>query len=179
MGSLLRPISHFTLPSIQPPSINTVADVHHSRRQKYSSYDHLLDRSPAFHPGAVLQAPLTSTSSARSRREFTAPGGHFCPSAPNQAQPCRHALQNSSKTAYMPLLCAWKVKVSSAVMNSQGKSFQSPKTTLYVNLVTLTDTLHETVRTASQMQLLLRTSAMIFGRRRTVCKQVSFQRLTS
>jgi len=34
-----------------------VADVNHSRQQKYSSYNHLLDRSPAFHPGAVLQAP--------------------------------------------------------------------------------------------------------------------------
>ena len=31
-------------------------------------------------------------------------------------------------------------------MHSQGESFQSPTTTLYVSLVTLMDTLHETVR---------------------------------
>ena len=75
-------------------------------------------------------------------------------------------------------VCQWEArgKVSIAVMHSQGESFQSRTITLYV---ALTDTLHETVHTASQMQLLLRTSVMLFGRRGTVCKQVSFKRSTN
>ena len=45
------------------------------------------------------------------------------------------------------------------VCTVRGESFQSPTTTLSVSLVTLTDTLQKTVRTASQMQLLLKRDA--------------------
>ena len=89
-----------------------VADVHHSQRQKYSSYDHLLDRSPAFHPGAVLQAPLKSTSSARSRQEFTAPAAFL----PVSAQPGAAILAFSSKL--------FKESVYAIIMLLKSKSLQ-------------------------------------------------------
>jgi len=44
-----------------------------------------------------------------------------------------------------------------------AERFQSPTTTLSVILVTLTDTLHETVHTASQMLLLLRRTQCCWG----------------
>jgi len=72
----------------------------------------------------------------------------------------------------IPTICVQRVKASNAVMYSQGESLQSPTTTLSVSRVTLTDTLHATVRTARQTLLLLRGSVMLLGRRRTLCKNV-------
>ena len=54
-----------------------------------------------------------------------------------------------------------------------GRKLSIATTTLSMSLVTLKDTLHETVHTTSKimMQLLLRTSAMLLGRRRRAQEQ--------
>jgi len=88
------------------------------------------------------------------------------------------SLKIFKESVHAAILMCLNAKASNAVMHSQVESFQSPTTTLSVSLVTLMDALHNTVRTAGQMQLLLRKSVMLLGRRRTVCKQVNSKRLT-
>jgi len=68
--------------------------------------------SLAFHPGAVLQAPLTSTSPARSRRESTAPAAFL----PASAQPGAAMPAFSSKL--------FKESVHAIFMRLKSKSLQ-------------------------------------------------------
>jgi len=79
---------------------NVVCWVHHDWRQKNSSSDHRLARSPAIQPSghlrarrdfllAVRRAPSTSIFSSQPTRIFSSlPRWQSWPSAPSQAQPC-------------------------------------------------------------------------------------------
>ena len=153
VGSLLQPISH---------SVRSPGNFYHPASTPSQPYitadDHLVARSLArfslasiYEHFKVLLAVLRAPSTS-----------------------ILFLLKLSIESVHAILL---RLKIKG--LHSQGISFQSPTKTLSVSLVTLTDTLHQTFRTASQMKLLLRTGAMLPGRRRTVCKQASFKRLTS
>ena len=101
-----------------------VADVHHSRQKKYSSYDHLLDRSPAFHLGAVLQEPkfdehIFSSQPTRIYSSLTADeitAGGPAEVSPVSAQP------GAAMQAFSSIL--FKESVHAIIMRLKNKSLQ-------------------------------------------------------